>query len=254
MFREIIIDFLLGMRDSLQIFYLVRFLSNEKYYKSFKKLIFNNIFIFLYNMIIYRIGVNEIIIVRIMTYIINTITLLLHSLYYIDIINSLASSLNRVESSRFHNISILDIISGNISLSLYMLLMYMTTDLLKYFLGDQLIITFINIIIMSIYHSFYSFNNYWNCKKIAYGNRIKMHELLWPYYIGYGFIISILYQFINHYYFVSIYYIYLTCLISIPFKLSVRYPTNQSYGKISLSLFSGFLSIIFNIINYFFKK
>ena len=98
------------------------------------------------------------------------------------------------------------------------------------------------------------FNNLWQHKKLSINCRIDMHEKLWPYYIGYGTIATIIYQYAETQYIYGLYNIYMAILISIPFLIEPIYPKKQiQYPSINLKFFSYIMKFVFNITKFLFR-
>lgn len=237
MLNEIFKDFLIGLIDSLRIQSLYRLFHIVKFKKAIKKIIMTNM-ILLLHLIIPNTGI-----FYVLKLIVQQFILLLHSLYYMDLVNSLSRKKNST-------VSFIDSIIGNICLHIILMILYLSTCIIKYIFQDRLwfLVSVFNIIIMSIYHSCYCYNTYWYSLQISLSNRIAIHELRWPYFVGYGILPSLIYMYTYNIW--PIYNIYIACLLSVPFNNRFTYPKkeNKSYARINLSIFVNMVTIIIKLI------
>lgn len=260
MYFDIIKDFWKGFADSSKILVLGSlFREDIKLHKLFFKIIQYNFFMHMaptifVQIIFWLFGIRLHGILNIINYPINIFSALFHLLHYLDLVNIVSSHSQKTGKS----VGALDMASLAITMSIYNLIIYLTTTLINLLLHDRLYLfaIVINLFILTIYHSFYCFNNLWQYKKIDMSFRIDMHEKLWPYYIGYAILSSILYLYTNIAVVLGLYNMYMSLLISLPFLIGIRYPPkDQKYPNINLIIFSYLTEFIFmlskNIIGYF---
>lgn len=235
MLKEIVKDFGQGFFDSLKIWRLYQFLNITKYRRTMKRLLLTNmIFSLQYMLPVFPMS-------YLIMFFLNQFIILLHSLHYMDIVNSLSTKKTP------NKINIMDIVTGNITLTLFLTMIYLSTEFIRYSITSKLypLVYLMNLSIISIYHAFYCFNNHWHSLRISFSNRLQIHELKWPYFMGYGLLLSLIY----HHLATPVYNIALACMISLPYRINFKYPTDQmSYPRINLSIFSNILVFIVKII------
>ena len=112
----------------------------------------------------------------------------------------------------------------------------------------------INICELTIYHSFYCFNNLWQCERKLIKSRIIQYEKLWPYYMGYGFVAALIYCMTHKMIWVGVYNIYMSYLIMVPFIIQKYQPCENSYPKINMHIFVILTNNFFNIGKYVLVK
>jgi hypothetical protein len=138
---------------------------------------------------------------------------------------------------------------------MYQIAIYSTNALINFLIYDKnaTIAILVNFVILSIYHSFYSFNNKWHHKKINVVHRINMCEKLWPYYIGFGIVPTILYLNSRNLIMMSLYNFYIILSIAIPFLVKEKKAACGNYPKINLVIFSYVLYIIYSFTKKYYR-
>lgn len=192
--------------------------------------------------------------INIITSSLNIFSSFFHLLHYMDLINIVSKNASKVNK----NGKTIDFISLAITMSLYQIIMYMTTNFVYFIFSEKFyyLSLIINFFILSIYHSFYCFNNLWQFMGIDIFYRIDIHERLWAYYLGYGILATIISLFLKNQIFTAIYNIYMIIIISIPFLVDIKYPNlkEYTYPRINLFVFSYVLGFFYyflkNVINY----
>lgn len=278
MYEHIWIDYFSGLLLSLRFDYVVeRVKINAKLSKVFRKIVIYNLLInglpsvlrtilFLtsdIDLIDWLTELNLGWLLVVSHAIVSIFNTLFHLLHFIDLLNiincyrgkSKISDNARKRPNPYKNYSyrtdtVVESISLALTMSIYQFVIYLiilTIDLInnRYFLVFQLVIKFI---ILAIYHSFYCFNNLWQFRQIKMHFRIDMHEKLWPFYIGYGTLISILYLISDKMIVLALYNIYTAILISLPFVTDTRYPSrSMPYPSINLTIFAGIAGRLFQV-------
>ena len=168
------------------------------------------------------------------TTIINTASIIFHIFKYFDLV-CVAVHLNR---------SYTKIYDGTEMLSLGLLMaIYQTVISLSLFIVSLVIYFPVEPLILLYYHSFYCFNNLWQCQGIPVSEREKRIERLWGYYSGFATISTVLYLLSNNLLICAIYNIYLSCNILTVFVIK-SYPSHNNYPSINLSIFSWITKVI----------
>lgn len=259
MYNEIIYDFFGGLFNSFKINLFVKeLLKNSKLLKLVSKIFFYNfIFYFLptifLNIIYYIFGITLFRIMPVINVIITIISDVFHMLHYIDLINIISKNISKNDSNVMPP---LELVSLSIIMTIYQIVIYLVVEIINITFNQKIwfISSILNFIILTIYHSFYCYNNLWHYKKIEMHHRIIMHEKLWPYYIGYGTIAALIYQNMDHHFIVFIYNIYLVLIIFLPFFIEPKYPSEKknypNYPSINLKIFSYITSKIFLLSKY----
>lgn len=236
MYEKIYLDYLQGLSDALKIRPTIKLVYNDqKIQKLWIKVI-------KYNMIIYLIRwiASFYFYLSFLEYLMIIFNSLFHLLHYLDLIRLTSHYATRANLP----ISALDNMALAIVMSSYQFVVYLTTQLVSFILRSNYLSYVINFYILSTYHSLYCFNHLWQHKKVELFHRIDIHEKLWPYYLGYGMIITIIYLFGSCPFALVIYNTYLMHLLMVPFLVPTRFPTTQrSYPSISLRFFSYLTSI-----------
>lgn len=263
MFKNIIQDYLLGIVNSLRLDLLIHPLyHNMKLRKLFYKICKYNFILHFFPLILVQLlesifHTTLTSFLSLIIYPINLFTVFFHILHYMDLVNIVCIYTKKTSKV----LDILELLSLAITISIYQIVIYLTTTIIYLIFYDNLYFLAVctNFIILTIYHSFYCFNNLWQYKHINMSHRIDMHEKLWPYYLGYGTIATIIYTYTRHPYFMGFYNIYMALIIAIPFLTKTKYPTKENlYPKINLTIFSYMTSNAFYItefiINYLCHK
>jgi hypothetical protein len=254
MYKNIFADFLFGVRTSTRVDLLTKlFLENYKFRSLILKIIKYNMLlhIFPYLAVVYMSGYLNMqfpLFFDISTYSINFFSVLFHTLHFMDLINICCTCCLKTYAGK----NAIDMMSLSITMLVYQFIIFATTTIIDFILRDRFyfLSLFSNVLILSVYHSFYCYNNLWQHKNIKMFCRIDMHEKLWPYYIGYGAIATILYLHIENPVFLGIYNLYTTISMSIPFLVEPIYPKKNSYPSMNLNLFS----YMTNVVLFFSKK
>jgi len=258
MYRYIIEDFVSGLFNSIRIDKIIKpTRENPKLKKLWFKICKYNFLLHIFPTLLlllvdWLFDISLIFIFNILAYPINLFSGLFHLLHFFDLVNIIC--IHTPKSSK--TVGALDMISLMITMSIYQIVIYLTTTIINLIFHDNLYFAAIilNFIILTIYHSFYCFNNLWQYKKIDMFRRIDIHEKLWPYYIGYGTISTILYLCAIHPIMIAIYNLYLATIIALPFLLATRYPKKEiGYPKINLTIFSKIIGFLFIIIKNVFN-
>ena len=248
-------DFVQGIMDSVRIDLIAeQIISNNKIKDNFVKICKWNLMLYIFTLVVCDIieFVTSISIHAIRNYVlypIDIISVFFHFIYIYEIVEVMCFSrkilpLTSVPTNVF-------VIS--ITTSIYGFFVYVSTKIIGYIFSNNLylISLIIKFLILTYYHSFYSFNNIWKCDYIDLLYRIDIHEKLWPYYIGFGLFPTILYLSTENMYVLSVYNIYTSMSVIIPFLIKEKYPPNiELYPSINLHIFSYFTRFIFGI----FKK
>lgn len=248
MLKGIFLDYIDGILQSLKIHLFFKLLlTNKNFYNLIIKLLKFNLTLHIFptliiNIIIYYFNFNA---AKYMIYPFLLLNSIFYSLYYNDFL-AIVYPDERQKCIYVNPIVI------TILIMCYQLSIYLGIVIVDYLFYNNfyLLSVIINIFLLSIYYSFYCYNNIFNYNNINLSTRIKLIENIWPYYLGYGTNISILYYFTDNFYILIVHNIYLLILLTIvliiPFKC-----THQNYPPIKLDIFSSLLSFILKTINYF---
>ena len=201
MIIEVIKDFLDGMKTSFSIrSVVVLYYNDEKFKKIVNNIIWWNIVlhvfpILFFNIFTYLVNIDLNIMRIFIKYILGTTSFFIHLLKYIDLMNCISSKKNKINT----RMTLFSTISTSITMTFYISILTIISELVKYLTQENFyyIGIIFNFVFLNVYHSFYCYNNLWQTYGIILENRIVIHELFWPYYLGYGLIITILYMFIS---------------------------------------------------------
>lgn len=252
-FQEILEDFGVGIFNSVKINSLFKItMENIKIQRLIYKICMYNFLLHFLPTIIFNAleiitGISFVTFLNIINYPIGVFSALFHLFHYIELIDNVSNYMPKTSNT----INAIDSITLAITMSIYQIIIYLTTTFINFIMHDRLyfLAIFLNFFILTIYHSFYCFNNLWQYRKIDMIYRIDMYEKLWPYYTGYGFFSTILYLYSNNMFVLGTYNIYIAILISLPFLLDRKYPTEKMpYPKINLIIFSNIIGYLFKII------
>lgn len=250
MYRNIFEDFLRGLLNSLRLDYLVKlFLKDFKLKNLIIKICkYNFLMHFLPTIIMWllnwSIGINLYSLLDVIIYPINLFSALFHLLHYMDLANIVCTHTSKTSNT----VGGLDLISLAITMTIYQFIIFSTTMFINLiFSNNMYLISFIiNFFVLTIYHSFYYFNNLWQYKKIEMAKRIDMHEKLWAYYTGYGLISTIIYLYIDSQFILGLYNLYMALMIALPFLIEPIYPKKiVTYPSINLTIFSYITNFVF---------
>lgn len=175
--------------------------------------------------------------------------LVLYVLPYIVFGNSLAIIIHPI-GTLVHFVKYFDLVGASSTLNLDNTLLFDGTDLLSlallmiiYQIIVQVSVSIIWMMfrplafaILLFYHSFYCFNNIWQCQGVPLATRTKRIELRWAYYGGYATLVTVLYVWSNNLIICAIYNIVFACNIIIAFIS--KPPTDKQYVPLNLSMFS----------------
>ena len=174
-------------------------------------------------------------------------SIFIHTITYIE----LASALSSVTKNKKikSNGTFVDSITIIIMMTIYQLVVYLSTKIISMILADNLYIfgLIINFVILIIYHSLYTYNNLWQAIGLNITRRISIHETQWAYFLGYGLIATSMYVYTVNAYMLAIYNIYMAMLLSIPLLRDFDFKVTPKYFKINLSFFSFIIKQIFNL-------
>lgn len=252
---SILYDYFDGIVTSCRINTFVKNLYNDaKLFRLTKKIVkYNLIMHFLPVIVLYLLStitnIDHQLVLKFITFPINIFSTLFHILHYMDLVNIVTTYSSKNKSS----MQVLELISLALTMSIYQIVIYLSTNMLNFLLHDKFyyVCLFINYIILALYHSFYCYNNLWQYKKIDMGYRIDIHEKLWPYYFGYGTIPMIIYQYAGSPLGLGCYNIYMILVIALPFMIRPKYPSRTNnypdYPAINLTPFAYITSCIFFI-------
>ena len=235
MFSNIKEDFKQGFVSSLRIDLLfIAAKNNLKLRKLLWKIFIYNFLLHILPLILMQ-GLFQTIICKA----INLFSMGFHLLHYMDLINVVAKYSNKTPESE--SISSVELISLSITMAIYQSIMYFTTKIIEFIFSGNIYIVglLVNFFILNLYHSFYFFNNLYQYKKIEIFNRIDLYEKLWPYYMGFGMISSLIYLMNPQFWLLALYNIVVCVQITIPFLIKMKYPPPVAvYEKINLRMFS----------------
>ena len=253
MYYNIISDFFLGLCNSARIDLLAfMFFDNAKIRNLFLKMCKYNFVMHFLPLILIKIcfwlfNVSFHSVLYMIIYPINIFSILFHLLHYLDLVN--IACVHAPKTSKSGNA--FDSASLAITMGIYNLVIYFTTVLIDLIFFDSfyLLAFLIKFLILTIYHSFYCFNNLWQYKKIKMFYRIDMHEKLWPYYIGYGSLATIIYLYTEHPFMLGMYNLYMALALTLPFLVEEKYPRVKDipYPSINLTIFSYLVGCVFKL-------
>ncbi|AGC01781.1 hypothetical protein H012_gp684 [Acanthamoeba polyphaga moumouvirus] len=256
MYNYIFKDYLLGLADSVRFDKLINILLNDtKICKSFKKIIKLNFLMYLFPQIIifmtyYLLNWDLSILLYYLSFPMGIVSCFFHILQYIDILSSIRKYSSRI-SSPINNMNYLTL---SITMVIYQFVILSTLILIDFVGKNIIFLTIIlKILVLSTYHSFYYFNNLWQYKRVTLYHRIDIHEKLWPYYLGFGTISSIIYIFTDIYWMIFFYNLYTSILICLPFIIKTKYPPFPiKYPSCNLKIFFCIIKYLINFIKKIF--
>lgn len=256
MIQLILKDYFNGLIQSIRFDLLLQlYLMDVNFKNLFIKMIKNNLVMHLVPVLFVKIlfittGVSFFGILQWIKYPINSFSAIYHVVHYIELISVISK---HSPKSYNNDNTIIDCVTMITVMFFYQTIMFSMITVIDLTFSYKIyyLTQLVKFIILVLYHSFYCYNNLWQYKKIALPIRINIHEKLWPYYFGYGTLISIIYLFNKHSIIVGLYNLYLIVILSIPFLIKPNFPTEkQSYPKINLSIFSYVTEMIFSLVNY----
>ena len=242
----ILTDFLTGLVNSVRIDLFLMAFKNNKFKKLIFKLFFYNFIMYFLPFLIFKLiyyFYDIFYYSNLIMYPITIFSQIFHLFHFIELINILCAQ--NFTNSRI--ISKIDLITFIIIVSLYQFTIYILTLFVYLMIYDKsyFLYLIINFVILSIYHSFYCFNNLWQFKKKKIASRINIIENIWPYFIGYGTIASIIHINNNNSLMSGLYNMYLTTLLTFPFLKKSTFSLRKKYPAISLNFISHMTNIIF---------
>lgn len=243
MYKDIATDYLHGVKNSFRIVHILLLLiTDDKFRKVVFKIIKFNFLVhflplilikFIYNIF----GLSLFTLLYIINIPLNIFSSLFHFLHYTDLVNIVCVNADRSSNT----MPAFDVIALTITLSIYQLIIYLATTFINFLFWDRLwfLAMGLNFLILAMYHSLYCFNNLWQYQKIDVAYRIDMHEKLWPYYLGYGTIATVIYLNTINNYMVGLYNLYIGIILCVPFLIPIKYPRKiVTYFSINLTIFS----------------
>lgn len=242
MYLEIILDFISGVYDSMRIDILYNMLLDSKIKKIILAICSVNFLMYfipalLVSIVEYIFDMPLQLFLDIISYPIGVFSLFFHLFNYLTLINTIPCEPIDPNAKS----TIIDSYSLAITMTVYNFVVYFTNYIVNYIFHYRMYVVaiLINFSIITMYHSFYCFNNLWQRKRISEFHRIDMCEKLWPYYVGYGIVPSIIYMYTNYRYVLGLYNIYITLIICFPFYLKIKIPTKiPAYPNINLNIIS----------------
>lgn len=222
MVANILFDFMFGIFESCRIDYVLR----EMYYN--RAIMWDIIHIFGFNLTInllcrvvlyYMLYISDawyMILIYILLYAVHKLVdIVYHTVHYIDLLGKITS-----RRTKKCNRSIIDVVINIILMNLYQLslciFIYVIHSIPQYnSITDALGFIIINFM-FCLYHALYAFNNWWQFYGVNPSSRIKVLETRWPFFVGFGLISTILCS-VTNVFSLSIYNLYLSYLIMIPF-------------------------------------
>jgi hypothetical protein len=264
MWTSIIHDFLDGLLTSIRFDYVFnRINSDIKLKNIFYKIIRYNAFMHLVPYLLIWI-IESLLDVKLdilhsgIYLTISLIAALFQILHFLDITNIVSVYVKQI-NYQTSNTHLFDPLSMTLTMSVYQFAIYLMSCFISLIFDKNTFFGYLaNVIVFAIYtlyHSFYAFNNLWQHKKIDIYYRIDIFQKLWPYYIGYGTLSSILLMMsgIEYPFNTFIYHSYLLLLVMIPFcmpSIKNRYPKKSiTYFEIDLSFFSYLTRLLLRIIS-----
>jgi hypothetical protein len=254
-------DIFLGLIDSIRIdLFLSHIYKSNKCNNILKKIFkYNVLFHILPGIIIELINflfqVSFHTLLYYINYLINFMSMFMHMIIYLEIFGTF-NKFSLIPKSKLSN-PITDSITITIIMTIYQLAVYLMTKIINFIFGNQnlyFISLIINFVILTIYHTIYSHNNLWQVLNLNLIQRINIHETRWAYFLGYGSIITVMYNYTYNPYILAIYNVYITNLLFIPLLKKINFQNNNiSYPKLNLSIFSYIISWIFSIIRQLLK-
>lgn len=249
MIRDIIRDFIFGVYDSFQIveFFLL-LITNIKILKILSKIFLFNIIVYIIPGIIFY-NVYLYFVIYVILKILSVFSSIIHTLYHIDI----ANIINQLVIIK-KKISGIEIISLSITMFIYQFVMYISLHIVNFLFYEKMyyLSIFMNIGILMIYHSFYCFNNLWQCQRKLIKDRIAQYEKLWPYYIGFGLIGTLIYCGTHKMVWFGVYNIYMSYLIIVPFLVSEYQPQEINYPSINMNILIYLTDNLFSVLKCIF--
>lgn len=184
-----------------------------------------------------------------------------HVIWYMELIGVLNSS-NLPESKskskiegKSNSVTATDSVVTIVFMFIYQIVTYSTASLINIVLSDRIIYLkhLIIFFVLCTYHSIYAWGNLWQREKLSIENRLDLHEKKWPYFFGYGIIISTIYFHTHVFWMMAIYNAYTGILLCIPFLISFD-KSKPPYQKINLSIFPYMINLMFKAAKFLILK
>lgn len=242
MYKTIFNDYIVGLIHSLRIDLVATALyKNNKIRNLAKK-------ICLFNLVLFFVP-------TLFAFIVRIVSTTFHLLYFMDLVNALSDQMARRKK---RTIGIIELLSLAVTMTLYQFFVYLVTLIISFVLYPSFYWfgLCLNFFILTIYHSFYCFNNLWQHYKIGMAHRVDIQEKMWPYYVGFGTVASMIYLYASFgmypNIFSCVYNVYLFMILCLPFYLPNRFPKrgNVGYFSINLSIFSYMMGMAFRVVKY----
>lgn len=255
MLKEILNDFYKGLLLSIRIdLFIKSLLNNPKFENIVIKIFYYNFIIYIVPLLVKYFMENLFnstfdTLFFITQFGLSIFSFVFHIIHYTDLVRTV--SIN--SSKTVNTVSLIDTICIAVTMIVYQMVIYLLSIVFSYiFVGNfYFLAVLLNFLLLTIYHSFFCFNNLWNYKKIEISRRIDIVEKMWPLYIAYGTIVTIIYLYSTNNYMKYIYNTYSILIISVPFLYKPIYPTrNMPYPKINLRIFSNITNILIYFCNY----
>jgi hypothetical protein len=258
MYQNIIIHYLKGIKDSMipSQFFLA-LLYEPKILGSYLKIIKLNFLMIIVPWIIrimsgFIINYDLSYIWNLLSFLLGIIGGVLNTVNYIELINLVSEkSVNKIpqNKSKCDESSLVENVIMGLSMTFYQIAIYATIYGINFFIPNYYLLSMvIKYLMLCVYHSFYCFNNLWQYMKIDMHKRIDIHERVWPYYVSYGNLLTILYLCSNNSLCSFMYGSLTPILISTPFLEKALLPLKyHKYPKINLFIFSYIMNIIVHV-------
>lgn len=233
-FSAITNDFILGLGDSLRLFQIISAIyGNYRLVRLVKSAIK---YIFLFSLVMYFIPSLSCIFTLIYNF--------FQILSILDILNTLSSiHIKNCKKNPWDNAS------EALTMTIYIYFIYFITFMVDYILCTHFYYTSIVIktFLLCMYHSFLAFNNLWHADgKTTIAKRLDHLEGLWPYYIGYGLIATVLYCYQSNVVIFFVYNCYNILMMINVFYLNKKHPKNI-YFRLNFKPINNILAVFFSI-------
>lgn len=259
MLKSILSDFAEGLFYSMRIdLVCVQILNDVKLEKIVTKIGTVNMYLYILPLIIktvieYTFGICLFTPFVVINFLISLFSLFFHIIHYTDLVKIVSKNTSKTKN----DMNLIDAICIAVTMIVYQLVICIISflaDVLFYFLfanNFHFLSYIVNYTMNCLYHSFFCYNNLWHYKKIGLGHRVDIIEKMWPYYLGYGLIATILYIHSSNAIIAFIYNTYLMLIISLPFLSPSVYPKKQMpYPKINLKIFSYASKMLVRLCDY----
>lgn len=244
MFKEILFDFSNGIITSIRLdIFLYHIITETKIINLIWKLLKFNIGMHLCIPFL-LFNIFPIYYANMFYFIVKMISICFNAIHYIEYIRDNHIYIKTKSNSSF------DAIASIIMIFIYQISINSIMYISNHFLYNTILLNGINYIIPVIYHSLYCYSNMWQRLHLDIPKQIKIYEIYWPYYFGYGTVSTLLYYYSDIPYIACVYNLYLLVVISIPFmekqNLKKILPTRQ-YCRINMSIFTYISRLIMGV-------